>query len=397
MQSETRLVPLATRVRIRACPWPGLPPRRGGRGAGETPAGHTRGHRVPGETVAHHTSLPPTPSSRGDPGPRGGRPMPPPPPNAPPPGGPPPAEFTPPFRLTRYGHPQAAEGDAVYTSLGSVDPDRAERCRVRPTGGCRLSTRIPKGNVRLSPPSWALKTLARREGGQLNWVPSHVGGRGNEGAGVAVKRPPGPPRTITCLPLTAAQGAGRRAQHLRSPHKPRAGGQRGGAWDPQPPTTTHWTPSAKPPGQWGTTAACASGYCTREELQEGFGGKCAPCEMPPRRPLGHYLLSCPPTPPLGPGPGPPRPACGGGLFMGVRRAALMVRHPQRDVTLGVLQQRPPRSHHPPRPGDHDAGDSPSPRLHATLPTYGDLTQPAQVTTSQNSLICGEGKGSREEK
>ncbi|KAG0729666.1 hypothetical protein GWK47_029861 [Chionoecetes opilio] len=50
------------------------------------------------------------------------------------------------------------------------------------------------------------------------------------------------------------------------------------------------------------------GYCTREELQEDFEGQvCDHCEMHTRRPLVHYLLSCPATAPLR--PGPRRPAC----------------------------------------------------------------------------------------
>ncbi|KAG0710428.1 hypothetical protein GWK47_022828 [Chionoecetes opilio] len=86
------------------------------------------------------------------------------------------------------------------------------------------------------------------------------------------------------------------------------------------------------------------GYCTREELQEDFEGQeCVHCGKHTRRPLVHYLLSCPATAPLRPGPAPAAQPAGGGLLSGLEvRAALMVRHtPRRDVG-GVASNTPPR-------------------------------------------------------
>ncbi|KAG0704440.1 hypothetical protein GWK47_024689 [Chionoecetes opilio] len=75
----------------------------------------------------------------------------------------------------------------------------------------------------------------------------------------------------------------------------------------QPPTTTHWTPLSNNPGRWRTTAACAPGYCTREEMQEDFEGEvCDHCEIAHPFAHGAYLLSRPAPAPLGrPGPPPP--------------------------------------------------------------------------------------------
>ncbi|KAG0713404.1 hypothetical protein GWK47_016299 [Chionoecetes opilio] len=98
MQSETRLVPPATRVQcIMACRVARVF-RRDVEGVAQrkNPAGHDAGHRVPArQHVAHQHSLanPQPHFTRGSPG-RGGGPMSPPPPTMPAPVGAPAAEFT---------------------------------------------------------------------------------------------------------------------------------------------------------------------------------------------------------------------------------------------------------------------------------------------------------------
>ncbi|KAG0716193.1 hypothetical protein GWK47_010277 [Chionoecetes opilio] len=87
------------------------------------------------------------------------------------------------------------------------------------------------------------------------------------------------------------------------------------------------------------------GYCTREELQEDFQGKCATTAR--CTPVAHWCTTscpCPPKPaPLRPGPTPAAQPAGGGLLSGREgRAALMVPpQPPRDVMLGVLRATPP--------------------------------------------------------
>ncbi|KAG0728851.1 hypothetical protein GWK47_000346 [Chionoecetes opilio] len=71
------------------------------------------------------------------------------------------------------------------------------------TGLQALQQPHPKDNVRLSPPSWK-PTEPWRAGKacQLNWIPSHVGVRGNKAADVAAKRAASGPQRHqgTCLP-----------------------------------------------------------------------------------------------------------------------------------------------------------------------------------------------------
>ncbi|KAG0716469.1 hypothetical protein GWK47_009636 [Chionoecetes opilio] len=101
------------------------------------------------------------------------------------------------------------------------------------------------------------------------------------------------------------------------------------------------------------------GYCTREELQEDFEGQvCDHCEMHTRRPLVHYLLPCPATAPLRPGPAPAAQPAGGGLLSGREgRAALMVRHtPRRDVGGAASNAPSPLTHHVPTPRRARQGD-----------------------------------------
>ncbi|KAG0695065.1 hypothetical protein GWK47_027065 [Chionoecetes opilio] len=143
-----------------------------------------------------------------------------------------------------------------------------------------------------------------------------------------------------------AQGDGPQRNCAHQTH-PRAGPGRGAAGTP---AATDLPPTGRPPPPPATPRAYAHycivvrlGYCTREELQEDFEGQvCDHCEMHTRRPLVHYLLSCPATAPLRPGPAPAAQPAGGGLLSGREgRATLMVRHTPRDVMLGVLRAAPP--------------------------------------------------------
>ena len=85
------------------------------------------------------------------------------------------------------------------------------------------------------------------------------------------------------------------------------------------------------------------GFCTREELQDDFlGQECDHCGRRTRRPLVHYLLSCPATSTLRPAPtAAAQPAAGGLLNDREARAALVVKHTPRDVLLQVLLDAPP--------------------------------------------------------
>ncbi|KAG0719629.1 hypothetical protein GWK47_007195 [Chionoecetes opilio] len=187
-----------------------------------------------------------------------------------------------------------------------------------------------------------------------NWIPQprrgFPGERGGGKAAPQTSRPAAPRHHAKAPKPTAAQGAGEGAgpAHMRSPRGHNRElearkGAKGGLVSLQPPTTTHWTPQQQPRADGALLQRVRLGYCTREELQEDFEGQvCDHCEMHTRRPLVHYLLSCPATAPLRPGPAPAAQPAGGGLLSGRKgRAALMVRHTPRDVMLGVLRATPP--------------------------------------------------------
>ncbi|KAG0697192.1 hypothetical protein GWK47_003050 [Chionoecetes opilio] len=73
----------------------------------------------------------------------------------------------------------------------------------------------------------------------------------------------------------------------------------------KPPTTTHWTPPSNNPGRWRLLQTCASATAPERSCGGLRGGSVrATARWDTRRPLVHYLLSCPATPPLRPGPAP---------------------------------------------------------------------------------------------
>ncbi|KAG0714760.1 hypothetical protein GWK47_013502 [Chionoecetes opilio] len=217
------------------------------------------------------------------------------------------------------------------------------------TGLQALQQPHPKDNVRLiTTILGSLQSLgAQGRRVRLNWIPSHVGVRGNEAADVAAKRVASGPSVTMHVPpsLQQLKAQARRAAAHRAhqTHRELEARKRQAAWyaaaTGRHPATTQ--------GRWRTTACVRVrvrlGYCPREELQEDFEGQvCDHCEMHTRRPLVHYLLSCPATAPLRPGPAPAAQPAGGGLLSGREgRAALMVRHTPRDVMLGVLRATPP--------------------------------------------------------
>ncbi|KAG0722628.1 hypothetical protein GWK47_044140 [Chionoecetes opilio] len=115
--------------------------------------------------------------------------------------------------------------------------------------------------------------------------------------------------------LKAAQGAGetgRSTLRLTKTHRELEARKRRRPGTLQPPLPPTGRTQQQTQGRWRTTAACASGLLHQEELQEDFEGQvCDHCEMHTRRPLVHYLLSCPPRP-LRPGPAPAAQPAGGG-------------------------------------------------------------------------------------
>ncbi|KAG0712078.1 hypothetical protein GWK47_019233 [Chionoecetes opilio] len=292
---------------------------------------------------------------------------------------------------------QVVERDSrVYFTDGSVDPDSGRTGAAFVTGGTEMSWRTsdncstlqtelvaiqhalehalhhreatvvihtdswtglqalqqphPKDNVRLiTTILGSLKSLgAQGRRVRLNWIPSHVGVRGNEAVDVAAKRTASGPSVTMHVPpsLQQLKAQARRAAAHRAhkTHRELETRKRQVAWyaaatDYHPLDATQQQPRAD-----GALLQCVRlGYCTREELQEDFEGQeCDHCEKHTRRPLVHYLLSCPATAPLRPGPAPAAQPAGGGRLSGREgRAALMVRHTPRDVMLRVLRASPP--------------------------------------------------------
>ncbi|KAG0716376.1 putative RNA-directed DNA polymerase from transposon BS [Chionoecetes opilio] len=218
------------------------------------------------------------------------------------------------------------------------------------TGLQALQQPHPKDNVRLiTTILGSLQSLgAQGRRVRLNWIPSHVGVRGNEAADVAAKRVASGPSVTMHVPpsLQQLKAQARRAAAHRAhqTHRELETRKRQAAWyaaatDYHPLDATQQQPRA----DGALLQRVRLGYCTREELQEDFEGQeCDHCEKHTRRPLVHYLLSCPATAPLRPGPAPAAQPAGGGLLSGREgRVALMVRHTPRDVMLRVLRAAPP--------------------------------------------------------
>ncbi|XP_050706570.1 uncharacterized protein LOC126991941 [Eriocheir sinensis] len=246
-------------------------------------------------------------------------------------------------------------GAAVYYTDGSVDPDNGRTGAVFVTGGRQRAWRTsdhcssiqrklvailhalehaqhrqedtvvlhtdsrgalqalqghPKDNVGLITAILGILQSLAAQGRRvrLHWIPSHVGVRGNDAADEAAKRAAKGP-TVTKPVRPSLQQAKTQAKHAAVHHahqqlRELEGTKKQAAWYA---AATDYTQLDAAYQQRRADDALLQrlklGYCTREELYDGFDGRiCEHCEERARRPLVHYLLSCPATARLRPAP-----------------------------------------------------------------------------------------------
>ncbi|XP_050703623.1 uncharacterized protein LOC126989089, partial [Eriocheir sinensis] len=243
-------------------------------------------------------------------------------------------------------------GAAVYYTDGSVDPDSGRTGAAFVTGGRQRALQgHPKDNVGLITAILGILQSLAAQGRRvrLHWIPSHVGVRGNDAADEAAKRAAKGP-TVTTPVRPSLQQAKTQAKHAAVHHahqqlRELEGTKKQAAWDA---AATAYTQLDAAYQQRRADDALLQrlrlGYCTREELYDGFDGRiCEHCEERARRPLVHYLLSCPATARLRPAPAAAAHPAGDGrpLRRCEAKAALTVRHTPSQVLLEVLRAAPP--------------------------------------------------------
>ncbi|KAG0711430.1 hypothetical protein GWK47_002290 [Chionoecetes opilio] len=216
-------------------------------------------------------------------------------------------------------------------------------------GAAALQQPHPKDNVRLiTTILGSLQSLvAQGRRVRLKLDPQPRRGPSNEAADAAAKRAASGPSVTMHVPPSLqqlkAQARRAAAHYAHQTHRELEAGRGRRLVRCSHRLPPHWTPPSNNPGQMAHYCRCGVWATAPERSYRGLRGQvCDHCEMHTRRPLVHYLLSCPATAPLRPGPAPAAQPAGGGLLSGREgRAALMVRHTPRDVMLGVLRAAPP--------------------------------------------------------